>query len=244
MTDDQKKTLCLLLPNVVPDSRLIVPRGKLPEQLQAEILPSDTTKILVAGQRGMGKTTELRRLTGFLQILVSFRFFSSLERSHRSHILGLFARWLKLCCCIPPRSWTLNPSSISKMGPLLAWRKTSLESLRRNFLWPTVATVATAVLLIVFGMRPWQDYVRFLFADGHLAFSAGDGDGDFGVIRGGRVIRETGHSLLASMVQLTRRNTRRYGGYIVHFAVVVMIIGIAGSAFNQQTKCLWVWATV
>jgi hypothetical protein len=66
MTEDQKKTLGLLLPNAVPDSRLIVPRGKLPEQLQAEILPSDTTKILVAGQRGMGKTTELRRLAAFL----------------------------------------------------------------------------------------------------------------------------------------------------------------------------------
>ena len=67
MTGEQKKTLGLLLPSAVPDSSLIVPRGKLPEQLQAEILPSDTTKILVAGQRGMGKTTELRRLTELLE---------------------------------------------------------------------------------------------------------------------------------------------------------------------------------
>jgi cytochrome c-type biogenesis protein CcmF len=36
------------------------------------------------------------------------------------------------------------------------------------------------------------------------------------------------------MVQLTRRNTRRYGGYLVHFGVVIIFIGIAGGAFNQS----------
>ena len=35
---------------------------------------------------------------------------------------------------------------------------------------------------------------------------------------------------------LTRRNTRRYGGYIIHFGIVVMFIGIAGGAFNQAAR--------
>ena len=38
------------------------------------------------------------------------------------------------------------------------------------------------------------------------------------------------------MVQLTRRNTRRYGGYIVHFGIVVMFVGLAGSAFNRNVE--------
>jgi len=42
--------------------------------------------------------------------------------------------------------------------------------------------------------------------------------------------------MFASMVQLTHRNTRRYGGYIVHFGVVIVIIGFAGSAFNQDKE--------
>jgi cytochrome c-type biogenesis protein CcmF len=42
--------------------------------------------------------------------------------------------------------------------------------------------------------------------------------------------------MFASMVQLTHRNTRRYGGYIVHFGVVVVIIGFAGAAFNQDKE--------
>ncbi len=47
---------------------------------------------------------------------------------------------------------------------------------------------------------------------------------------------QTGKNLLASTVLLVRRNTRRYGGYIVHFGIVVMFIGIAGGAFNQSRE--------
>ena len=55
--------------------------------------------------------------------------------------------------------------------------------------------------------------------------------------RGGRVIsEESGQGMFASMVQLTHRNTRRYGGYIVHFGVVVVIIGFAGAAFNKDKE--------
>src|SRR5207245_1159418 len=56
-------------------------------------------------------------------------------------------------------------------------------------------------------------------------------------VRGGSVIgRHTGQNLFASMVQLAHRNTRRYGGYIVHFGVIVIMIGFAGAAFNQEKE--------
>ena len=42
--------------------------------------------------------------------------------------------------------------------------------------------------------------------------------------------------MFASMVQLTHRNTRRYGGYVVHFGVVVVLIGFSGSAVNQEKE--------
>jgi cytochrome c-type biogenesis protein CcmF len=38
------------------------------------------------------------------------------------------------------------------------------------------------------------------------------------------------------MLLLVRRNTRRYGGYIIHFGIVVMFIGIAGGAFNRAVE--------
>jgi hypothetical protein len=67
MTNDQKKTLEMLHPNFPAGPNLIVPRGKLPEQLFAEIQVSQNGKFLVAGQRGMGKTTELLRLFHLLK---------------------------------------------------------------------------------------------------------------------------------------------------------------------------------
>jgi len=55
--------------------------------------------------------------------------------------------------------------------------------------------------------------------------------------RGGRVIaHNTGKPLAAAMVHLTRRNTRRYGGYLVHMGVVLIVIGFAGNAFNQSKE--------
>jgi len=126
---------------------------------------------------------------------------------------------------------------LTGLGPLLAWRKTSMESLRRNFMWPAIGAVVTAVALLIGGVRPWEDQSYF-YALVCLSLSA--------LVlltiisefyRGARVIRgHTGQNLLMSAVQLTRRNTRRYGGYIVHFGVVVIMIGFAGAAFYQNTE--------
>ena len=130
---------------------------------------------------------------------------------------------------------------LTAIGPLLAWGKTSFESLKRNFMWPTVGGVIAAIFLMAtppnwggaFGLRPWQDisYFYSLMAISLAVMCTLTVASEF--YRGGRVISEkTGQGMFASMVQLTHRNTRRYGGYIVHFGVVVVIIGIAGGAFN------------
>jgi cytochrome c-type biogenesis protein CcmF len=126
---------------------------------------------------------------------------------------------------------------LTGVGPLLAWRKTSLESLKRNFTIPAAAAVVTAVALMIGGMRPWQElsYFYALMSISLAVFVTVTVGAEF--VRGARVIRShTGMNLAAAMVQLTRRNTRRYGGYLVHFGVVVLIIGFAGSAFNQDKE--------
>jgi cytochrome c-type biogenesis protein CcmF len=126
---------------------------------------------------------------------------------------------------------------LTAVGPLLAWRKTSLESLKRNFMWPALGGLAIGVLMIVFGVRPWNDIAYFyaLMAAMMSTLVALTVTSEF--IRGGRVIsRHTGQNLLASMVHLFHRNTRRYGGYIVHFGVAVVIIGILGTPFNQDRE--------
>jgi cytochrome c-type biogenesis protein CcmF len=126
---------------------------------------------------------------------------------------------------------------LTAVGPLLAWGKTSLESLQRNFLWPSIGALAVGVACIAFGVRPWVDpsYFYSLMTIMLSVLVALTVASEF--YRGGRVIAEkTGQGMFASMVQLTRRNTRRYGGYIVHFGVIVVMIGLAGAAFNQDKE--------
>jgi cytochrome c-type biogenesis protein CcmF len=126
---------------------------------------------------------------------------------------------------------------LTAIGPLLAWRKTSLESLKRNFMWPALGALAVGILMIAFGVRPWTDiaYLYALMAAMLATLVCLTVLSEF--IRGGRVIsRHTGQNLLASMVHLWHRNTRRYGGYIVHFGVAVVIIGILGTPFNQDKE--------
>ena len=128
---------------------------------------------------------------------------------------------------------------LTGVGPLLAWRSTSLRSIRRNFVLPGIAIALTAGVLMIGGIRPWTDADEMQATFFSLiAFSLGAGvitaiGAEF--LRGTGVIREqTGRGLGPSMILLVRRNTRRYGGYLVHFGIVVMFIGIAGGAFNQS----------
>jgi cytochrome c-type biogenesis protein CcmF len=127
---------------------------------------------------------------------------------------------------------------LTGVGPLLAWRKTSMESLKRNFRIPVLAGLGVGALLVAIGyVKPWREQSA-LYSLVTIMLSvmvATTVISEF--VRGGRVIgRHTGQNLFASMMQLTRRNTRRYGGYIVHFGVIVIMIGFAGGAFNQDIE--------
>ena len=120
---------------------------------------------------------------------------------------------------------------LTGVGPLFAWRKTSLGSLRKNFLVPGLISLALGALLLVLGIRKFYPQVSFILC----AFVVITIVMEF--YRGSHVIRgKTGQSLLGAAVTLTRRNTRRYGGYIVHFGIVLMFIGFTGTAFNQEVE--------
>jgi cytochrome c-type biogenesis protein CcmF len=128
---------------------------------------------------------------------------------------------------------------LTGVGPLLAWRSTSLRTIRRNFILPGVAFVVALLGLMAGGIHPWADPDSWLGTSfSLLAFSLAAAvvtaiSSEF--LRGANVVREqTGKNIVASMATLMHRNTRRYGGYLVHFGIVVMFIGIAGGAFNQS----------
>jgi cytochrome c-type biogenesis protein CcmF len=119
---------------------------------------------------------------------------------------------------------------LTGVGPLIAWRRSSLDSLRRNFLLPSIAGLAVVILLIVAGVRHPYALVSF----GLCAFVAWTVISEF--LKGSSAIRsKTGMNWFSAMVELTHRNTRRYGGYIVHIGIVMMFIGFTGAAFNKDS---------
>jgi cytochrome c-type biogenesis protein CcmF len=97
------------------------------------------------------------------------------------------------------------------------------------------------IVCLAVGVRPWKDgaldpgnfYALVAFALSAAVVIAILSE----FFRGARVIaRQTGSNLIVGTWLLTRRNTRRYGGYIIHIGVVVIVIGLAGSAFNRNIE--------
>jgi cytochrome c-type biogenesis protein CcmF len=120
---------------------------------------------------------------------------------------------------------------LTGVGPLIAWRKSSVDSLKRAFMWPMMAGVIVAAGLFALGMRHPYALISFMLCTFVTVTVAIE------FVKGANALRaKSGANMIASMVELTHRNTRRYGGYIVHIGVVVMFIGFSGAAFNIDTK--------
>jgi len=119
---------------------------------------------------------------------------------------------------------------LTGVGPLIAWRRSSLESLKRAFLIPTVCGVALMVLLAIFGA---YEHPYALASFGLCMFVTVTVFTEF--FKGASAIRaKDGVGFIPAAITLTHRNTRRYGGYLVHMGIVFMFIGYTGAAFNQD----------
>jgi cytochrome c-type biogenesis protein CcmF len=118
-------------------------------------------------------------------------------------------------------------------GPLLAWRKTSFQSLKRNFLAPLFIAGVSGAILLIAGVRhfyAWMTLVLSIFVGVCIL-------GEFW--KGARTRMKTaGENFFQALYNLTMRNTRRYGGYVVHLGIVLLFIGFAGLAFKTEGKGL------
>src|SRR5438045_1066084 len=109
------------------------------------------------------------------------------------------------------------------IGPLVAWRRASPRALGRTFVLPAAAAVVTGVALIAVGLG---NSTPGLLAYTFSAFVAASI-----VLEFWRGTRATG-----SLLRLVSRNRRRYGGYLVHAAVILLAIGVAGSSAYQTVR--------
>src|SRR5580700_225606 len=119
---------------------------------------------------------------------------------------------------------------LTGIGPLIAWRRSSLESLKRAFLVPTIAGVVLMAVLAIFGA---YEHPFALVSFGLCMFVTATIFSEFW--KGASAIRaKNGIGFIPAAIELTHRNTRRYGGYLVHMGIVFMFIGYTGTAFNED----------
>jgi len=118
------------------------------------------------------------------------------------------------------------------IGPLVAWRRTSLRGLGQSVLWPSIAALVVGLLLIAAGAGSSP---AGLLAYTFSAFALAAIVLEFA--RGTRARKALGAAnWWSAFSSLVARNRRRYGGYVVHFAIVLLAIGIAGSSAYGATK--------
>jgi cytochrome c-type biogenesis protein CcmF len=117
------------------------------------------------------------------------------------------------------------------VGPLIAWRRASLENLRRNFLWPVLIGAVAALILRLLGVRSTVAVLALALTIFVTATIAVD------LLRATRARRLMGERALPALGGLLLRHNRRYGGFIVHLAVLVMAVGVTGSqAWSVHTE--------
>ena len=120
---------------------------------------------------------------------------------------------------------------LAGIGPLLAWRRTSKESLIRNFSIPVLTGLLVVMVVLVLGIRTVYPVVTVFLA----AFVAAAILLEFW--RGISVrTRKYDESPFAAFLKMISKNRSRYGGYIVHIGIVFMFVGFIGKAFDEDKE--------
>jgi cytochrome c-type biogenesis protein CcmF len=122
---------------------------------------------------------------------------------------------------------------LTGVGPLLAWRKSTLANLHDQFMWPVLTGLVVGGAVVALGVRVWSSGLCFALS----GFVIGTIAQEF--IRGARVRQgTTGTDILTAMIGLVSRNKRRCGGYVVHLGIVSIFLGFAGGGFKLDEQVL------
>ncbi len=121
---------------------------------------------------------------------------------------------------------------LTGVGPALPWRRGSPELLRRKFVWPTGVALLAGVVFWLIGLRHFMTWATLLLS----VFAVGLLVGEFW--RPARARQQAhGEGIGTAFLGAVLKNRRRYGGYIVHFGIVVIAVGIAlSSTYRQETE--------
>jgi cytochrome c-type biogenesis protein CcmF len=121
--------------------------------------------------------------------------------------------------------------ALTGIGPLVAWRRASINNLRSMFLWPLILSILSAPLLALAGVT--HGYALVSFTLSVFVITAIVQEFWRGIAARRRQYRE---NAWIAFVRLIDKNRRRYGGYVVHLGMVAIFVGITGTAFNTDRE--------
>ena len=114
---------------------------------------------------------------------------------------------------------------------LIGWQRASIKNLIRNFLWPLAVALILGIGLFLSGIREWYALVAFFFC-GFVLFAT--------LYKWFQETRarhqEKAENYLKALWGLIVTNRPRYGGYIVHIAIILIAIGVIGSSFYSVER--------
>ena len=116
-------------------------------------------------------------------------------------------------------------------GPLFAWRRTSEQSLKENFAVPTMVGLLSLIVLLGLGVRDLYALISLVLC----AFAAAAIVLEFHAGTRARM-RSTSEGYATAIYRLSAKNRRRYGGYMTHFALMLLFVGFTGKAFTSETE--------
>jgi cytochrome c-type biogenesis protein CcmF len=121
---------------------------------------------------------------------------------------------------------------LSGIGPVIAWRRTTAAGARRNLGRPALVAASAVLVLAVLGAARHPATLALLGAGAFAVAAVGQE-----LWRGARVRgAATGSALPGALVGVVRRNRRRYGGYLVHVGIAVLLVGAAASSAFQHVR--------
>jgi cytochrome c-type biogenesis protein CcmF len=120
---------------------------------------------------------------------------------------------------------------LTGIGPLIAWRRASTSKLKQQFRWPAIAGLVT--LVVAWALLGANAEYYPVLAWSLAAFAIATIVQEYALAIRARV-RKGQESPVAAFFALLRKNQQRYGGYIVHLGAIIIIVGMAGSVFDEE----------
>lgn len=119
------------------------------------------------------------------------------------------------------------------VGPLIAWRKASLSSIRKTFMAPFLTAVVLGCILLWAGVEGFYPILSYSLCWFVLMTILGEFHRG---VRSQRAAANSKQSVIGGVTTLFRRHRDRYAGYLVHLGVLVMTVGITASMAHKVEK--------